>query len=174
RVQHRTLRGSPGLSELECPFFWQTDLAMLNKMGTGMSRNDDLYNELAFYTLAHPDPAFLHQLVVDAYAAQNADETTKPIAIVFALIGLYLHIEKGFTGKQVQRAHMQLARWPNTWTKSPLPASRGVIRIEDVLAAEPGPARDAVIERWCADVWASWQASRAQIVEVARKYLEVA
>jgi hypothetical protein len=149
-------------------------LATLNKMGTGMPRNDDLYNELAFYTLAHPDPAFIHQLVVDAYAAQNADESTKPIAIVFSLIGLYLHLEKGFTGKQVQRAHMQLARWPNTWTKPSLPALRGTIRIEDVLAAEPGPARDVMIEQWCADVWECWQTSRAQIVEVARKYLEVA
>lgn len=139
-----------------------------------MPLDDALYNELAFYTLAHPDPAFIHQLVVDAYAAQNADETTKPIAIVFALIGLYLHLEKGFTGKQVQRAHVQLARWPNTWTKPQLPAMRGVIRIEDVLAAEPGSARDAMIECWCADVWQCWQASRAQIVEVARKYLEVA
>ncbi|MGA7245190.1 MAG: DUF5946 family protein [Terracidiphilus sp.] len=139
-----------------------------------MARNDDLYNELAFYTLAHPDPAFIHQLVVDAYCAQNADETTKPIEIVFSLIGLYLHIEKGFTGKQVQRAHMQLAKWPNTWAKPTLPASRGAIRIEDVLAVGPGPARDAMIERWCASVWMCWQANRTQIMEVARKYLEVA
>ena len=138
-----------------------------------MPRNDELYNELALYTLSHPDPAFIHQLVVDAYAAQNADESSKPIALVFSLIGLYLHLEKGFTGKQVQRAHMQLARWPNTWVKPTLPAFRGTIHIEDVLAVEAGPARDAKIEDWCADVWACWQGSRAQIVEVARKYLEV-
>jgi len=36
--------------------------------------NDELYNELAHYTLSHPDPSFLHQHVVDAYAAQYADE----------------------------------------------------------------------------------------------------
>lgn len=138
-----------------------------------MSPSDDLYNQLAFYTLGHPDPAFIHQLVVDAYAAQNADETTRPIAVVFSLIGLYLHLEKGFTGKQVQRAHMQLAKWPNTWTKPPLPVDRGAIRIQDVLAAEPGPDRDAMIEHWCVSVWECWQGSRAQIAEVARKYLEI-
>jgi shikimate kinase len=135
------------------------------------SQHDDLYNELAYYTLAHPDPAFIHQLVVDAYAAQNADETTKPIAVVFSLIGLYLHLEKGFTGKQVQRAHMQLAKWPNTWIKPPLPKDRGAISIQNVLAAEAGPARDAMIERWCAAIWECWQPSRAQIVDLARKYL---
>ncbi|MGA9585043.1 MAG: DUF5946 family protein [Terracidiphilus sp.] len=138
-----------------------------------MPLDDDLYNELAFYTLGHPDPAFIHQLVVDAYAAQNADEVTKPIAVVFSLIGLYLHLEKGFTGKQVQRAHMQLAKWPNNWTKPSLPAARGAIRIQDVLAAEPGPDRDAMIERWCASVWESWRGSRAQIAGLTRKYLEI-
>lgn len=73
-----------------------------------MFQDDELYNQLAFYTLAHPDPAFIHQLLVDAYGAQHADETTKPIAVLFSLIGLYLHLEKGYTGKQVQRAHMRL------------------------------------------------------------------
>lgn len=138
-----------------------------------MVKQDDLYNELAFYTLAHPDPAFIHQLVVDAYTAQSADETTKPIAVVFALIGLYLHLEKGYTGKQVQRAHMQLAKWPNTWPKLPLPAQRGEIHIENVLAAETGPDRDALIEQWCASVWKSWRESRSSIISIAQKYLGI-
>jgi Family of unknown function (DUF5946) len=60
---------------------------------------DDLYHELSCYTLAHRDPSFIHQYIVDAYTAQHANETTKPIAVVFALIGLYLHIEKNFTGR---------------------------------------------------------------------------
>jgi hypothetical protein len=136
-----------------------------------MLEDIDLYNELAFYTLAHPDPAFLHQLVVDTYTAQSASEGTKPIAVVFALIGLYLHVEKGYTGKQVQRAHMQLAKWPNAWPKLPLPQHRGEIRIELVLATEPGPAREAMIDRWCASVWESWQDSRPAIIAIAHKYL---
>lgn len=134
-------------------------------------KQDDLYNQLAFYTLAHPDPAFLHQLVVDAYGAQCADESTKPIAVVFTLIGLYLHLEKGYTGKQVQRAHMQLAKWPNTWPELPRPAQRGAVHIEQVLTTEPGAARDAVIEQWCASVWESWRESRPAIIAIAQKYL---
>jgi hypothetical protein len=47
----------------------------------------DAYDELQCYTLAHPDPAFLHQHVVDAWAAQHADERTKPIGLTFVLIG---------------------------------------------------------------------------------------
>lgn len=138
-----------------------------------MFQDDELYNQLAFYTLAHPDPAFIHQLLVDAYGAQHADETTKPIAVLFSLIGLYLHLEKGYTGKQVQRAHMRLAKWPNTWPRLPLPHDRGDIHIDHVLAAEPGSARDAMIERWCASVWESFHESRVLVVEIAQKYLGI-
>ncbi|WP_204101402.1 DUF5946 family protein [Occallatibacter savannae] len=138
-----------------------------------MFKDDDLYNELAIYTLSHADPSFIHQLVVDAYTAQNADDTTKPIAVVFAVIGLYLHIEKGYTGKQVQRAHMQLANRSKTWPKLPLPAQRGVIRIQDVVSVEPGPSRDAMIERWCAAVWDAWLGSRTGIAAVAREHLRI-
>jgi hypothetical protein len=75
-----------------------------------MASDQDLYHELSCYTLAHSDSSFLHQHIVNAYTAQHADETTKPIAIVFALVGLYLYIEKNFTGRQVQRFHTKLAK----------------------------------------------------------------
>lgn len=69
----------------------------------------DKFYDLSYYTLAHRDPSFIHQHIVDAYGAQHADATTKPIALAFALIGLCLYIEEGYSGKQVQRAHMRLA-----------------------------------------------------------------
>jgi hypothetical protein len=134
---------------------------------------NDRYNELAFYTLAHPGTTFIHQHVVDAFTAQHADDTTKPIAVVFALIGLYLHLEKHYTGRQVQRAHMQLATWPNTWPKLPIPTKRAEIDIKNVLAAEPGPTRDEMIDRWCESVWNSWQENRPAIIAIAQKYLEI-
>ncbi len=74
------------------------------------SNNEELFHELMYYTLAHPDPAFIHQNVVDAYAAQTAGSETKNITIVFALVGLYLSVEKDLTGRQVQKVHMQLAK----------------------------------------------------------------
>jgi hypothetical protein len=138
-----------------------------------MPSDQDLYNELAFYTLAHVDPAFIHQNVVDAFAAQTAGETTKPITIVFALIGLYLYVEKGYTGKQVQRAHMQLAKFRRQWFMPALPLDRGAIRIQDVLAAAPGADRDAMIRKWCESAWQPWSASRQQILDLAKSELGV-
>jgi len=136
-----------------------------------MLQEDDSYSELAFYTLARRDTAFIHQHAVDAYTAQVADESTKPIALVFALIGLYLHLEKGYTGKQVQGAHARLADQIKRWPRLPLPADRGEIRIQNVLAAAAGPDRDDLIHRWCASVWRSWHESHPVITAISREHL---
>ena len=37
----------------------------------------NLYDELAFYTLAHRSPYFIHQHIVDAFAAQYANDKNK-------------------------------------------------------------------------------------------------
>ena len=70
----------------------------------------EAYDELRAYTLAHGASSFIHQHVVDAFAAQHANASTKPITLTFALVGLYLHVEKGYSGRQVRLTHMKLAR----------------------------------------------------------------
>jgi len=138
-----------------------------------MPSEQELFDELSFYTLAHGDPAFIHENSADAWRAQQVDETTKPIALVFAVMGLYLYLEKGFTGKQVQLAHMRMARQRRTWPLLPLPKTRANITVAEVLAAEPGAPRDAMIHKWCAAVWEVWQASRPQIAALAKAELGV-
>ncbi|HEY2495648.1 MAG TPA: DUF5946 family protein [Candidatus Angelobacter sp.] len=133
----------------------------------------DLYYELSYYTLAHSSPSFIHQHIVDAFTAQQADAGTKPIAIVFALIGLYLHVERNFTGRQVQKAHMQMAKKRKLWPGLPLPKERGNITVGDVLAAAQGQSRDELIHQWCVSVWNSWAQSREQIVALARSELDI-
>ncbi len=141
----------------------------------GQSLTDqDLYDELAFYTLELHDPEFLHQHIVDAYAVQHADARTKPIAVVFGLIGLYLYLEKDFTGRQVQRAHMQLARRRRRWIAPPIPQRRADIGVADVLAAPTGRERHTMIRNWCKAVWQDWQDSRTQIVALAQEELGIA
>jgi hypothetical protein len=116
---------------------------------------DDLatYHELCGYTLSLRDAAFVHQHVVDAWAVQRATPQSKPIATAFGLVGLYLHLERGFTGRQVQLAHVKLARTRRQWPVLPLPGERGAVTVFDVMAAPPGHERDRAIHRWCASVW---------------------
>jgi hypothetical protein len=91
--------------------------------------------------------------------------------LTFALVGLYLHVERHQTGKHVQRVHMLLARRRKNWPRFDLPAARGGVRVSDVLSAPPGPARDAMIERWCASVWAAYIPSRDQVAELIQTEL---
>lgn len=117
----------------------------------------EAYHELCGYTLALGDPAFIHQHVVDAFAAQTADEQTKPIKLTFALIGLHLHVDRLFTGKEVQRAHQHLARAKRAWPSFGLPSERGTIRAAEVLNAPAGSERDDLIHAWCAAVWSPFR-----------------
>lgn len=146
-----------------------------NPLKSGLNPADqELYNELSLYTLELRDPEFIHQHIVDAFAVQYADGATKPIAIVFGLVGLYLYLEKNFTGRQVQRAHMQLARYRKTWIAPPIPEQQASIGVANILAAPPGPQRHAMIRGWCEAVWRDWQSARPQIVALAQKDLGVA
>lgn len=123
----------------------------------------EAYDALRFYTLSHPSPEFVHQYVVDVWAAQYADEHTKPITLVFGLVGLYLHLEKGYTGKEVQNAHIKLTKHKKRWPEIHLPEERGKINVFDVMSAEPGPERDKMIDVWCISVWKAYEESFGQI-----------
>lgn len=137
-----------------------------------MKSDQELFDELSFYTLAHGDRAFIHQNAVDAFAVQNARETSKPITAVFGLVGLYLYLERGFTGKQVQLFHMKLARRRRTWTRAALPERRGAITVADVVAAAAGEVRDAMIHKWCESVWEACKESCGAVVELVRSELD--
>ena len=128
------------------------------------------FHELSFYTLAHPDrERFIHQHIVDAYTAQTASEHTKPIGLLYALVGLYLTLERGYTGKEVQRAHLQLARDKTDFPPLSLPADRGTIKVSDVLDSPTGEARDAAILRWCEAVWAAYGSCHATVASYCQQ-----
>ena len=130
----------------------------------------DAYHELCGYTLTHGDAEFIHQYVVDAFAAQRATPSGKPIGVTFALVGLYLHVEKQYSGRHVQRVHMQLARRKRTWPTFVLPPNRGAMTAVDVMAAPAGPERDLAIHEWCVTVWKAFAANRQAVVDLLREY----
>ena len=134
---------------------------------------DKLYHQLAYYTLSHGSAEFIHQNIVDAYAAQNADENTKPVKVTFALIGLYLLIEKGYTGRQVQLAHIALAKKRKDWPHFDLPKDRGELTVRDVLDVPAGAERDQKILEWCKNVWEAYTSEHRKVVELVRGELDI-
>jgi hypothetical protein len=90
--------------------------------------------------------------------------------VVFALIGLFLHVEKNFTGLRVQQVHMQLGRKKHQWPAIVLPSQRGAITAADVLKVAEGPERDATISKWCQSVWEAYRANRQTIIELLQRH----
>ena len=125
-------------------------------------------DEVYVYTMGRP--SFILQHVADAFTLQTATKETKPIALVFGLVGLYLHLEKQFSGRQVQEMHMKMGRFKRVWPSIHLPQDRGSISVLDVLAAPPGPERDRAIDDWCRSVWTAFAGNRPTIVSLMREY----
>lgn len=133
------------------------------------SDEEAAYHEVSAYTLGRGDASFIHQHVVDAWAAQHATARSKPIGVFFALVGLYLHVERGFTGRDVQLAHMRLSRSPEPWPVFEPPSDRGSITALEVIAAPEGAARDAMIHEWCRAVWSAYADSRDRVVTLLQR-----
>lgn len=136
-----------------------------------MIGNNKHFNELSFYTLSHTDSVyFIHQLVVDAFTAQTANEDTKKISLVFSLVGLYLLTEKKYTGREIQRAHTILSHHKEFLPEITFPSERGNITITDVLDEKTN--RDRMIKEWCYVVWNEYKPKNIKkIKEYCENYL---
>lgn len=128
------------------------------------------YDELQCYTLTLGDSDFRHQYVVDNWTLQHADQSSKPIAVIFALIGLYLHIEKGFSGRAVQQVHMKLARYRRRWPNFDLPVERGHFTVRDVMAHPPGEPRNQAIAAWSASIWEAYRHCRELVERLLEEF----
>ena len=126
------------------------------------------YDDVYVYTMGRPN--FILQHVVDAFAAQTASDDSKPIGVVFALVGLYLHVEKQVPGRQIQQVHQQLGRRKRQWPIVDLPKDRGTMTVADVLAAPAGPERDRAIDGWCQSVWTAFRGNRQMIIDLLQEY----
>jgi hypothetical protein len=129
----------------------------------------EAHAELSAYTLGHGSRAFIHQHVVDAWGAQHAAPDGKPIRLAFSLVGLYLKIEKGFSGRQVQDVHRRLADRKQPWPAFAIPSQPGSMTTVDVMKAAEGPDRDAAIDAWCDSVWKAFSSNRDLVVDLLRR-----
>jgi len=102
-----------------------------------------VFSDLQCYTIAKQDPAFIHQHVVDTYEAQHAGGPTRTITVAYGLIRLYLAVEKGYTGRQVQLAHMRIAKVRKVWPRLEPPGQPALLTVMDVLCSGPDADKDS-------------------------------
>jgi hypothetical protein len=105
----------------------------------------------------------LHQLTVDTYAAQHAGPQVPAISVPFALIGLLLALENGWSGVAVRAAHGYLAERGGAWPVFEAPGARSAMTAADVAAARNPKQHAALVERWAAVTWDAWRSEHPKV-----------
>ena len=67
--------------------------------------------------------------------------------------------------------HMVMGSQSKQWPRFIPPKDVGPLTVADVLAVEPGPARDEKLLQWCASVWGAWSAEHGRVREMVDRYL---
>jgi hypothetical protein len=138
-----------------------------------------LYGEVQGFELRHLELVRdLHQLTVDAYAAQHAPREVgdvPPISVAYALVGLHLALDRGVSGLEVRAAHQRMGKPDPSWPRLPTPDRTGAISVFDVAAAGAmvgsvaGHAK--AVRAWAAAVWQAWAAQHATVAMLADRLL---
>jgi len=74
--------------------------------------------------------------------------------------------ERGYSGRQVQLAHMKLAKFKREWPRLVAPESVAKINVKTVLRQPPGDSRDQMIRAWAREVWQSWSSQQHKLHEM--------
>jgi hypothetical protein len=124
-----------------------------------------MFYNLTCWTRVQGDQKFIHQHAVDAYAAQHSGEKMRPITTWFALIGLFLALERGYSGRRVQQAHTKIGKRKREWPRLSPPKHPGDLTVMNVISARDA-GRDEMLMRWAASVWKSWAQAHQQVKEL--------
>jgi len=126
-----------------------------------------VYAEVSGFEFQHPVMLRYHQLSVDAYGAQHAGRPTTPIRLGYALAGLWLALEHGFSGDEVRVIHHSMGHAEEWWPAFEPPAGRARITVHDVaeqgvrIGSSTGHA--TATRAWAEDVWGTWTEQRPQV-----------
>ncbi|HEX8509367.1 MAG TPA: DUF5946 family protein [Propionibacteriaceae bacterium] len=115
------------------------------------------------YVLSSSAEPKLASVAVDTYAAQYPGPPAKRVTLWFALAGLHLALEEGWTGRQVQVAHQRLSRLDKVGPGLGHLVVQSGMTVGDVMAACPGDERDTALTSWARAVWHAWSPSHGVI-----------
>lgn len=132
-----------------------------------------LYWDLSAFTLSLRDKEFPHQIAVDSYAAQHYSPNMKSITITFALIGLHLAFERGYTGREVQLAHIVLGQLHKQWPRFENQTKNAAITVLDVLQNITKDNYKEPLTKWGKSVWASWEPEHEKVRKIVDSYLKI-
>ena len=134
-----------------------------------------LYMTVVGHELTHaPQLGGLHQLSVDAYGAQHTGPQVPAMRTAFALIGLHLALDAGWSGNAVRAAHQYLAAQPRDWPHFATPQTRAALTIAHVARSQTPEEHATRVRAWAASVWDSWSTAHEAVREWANQTLDSA
>ena len=127
------------------------------------------------HELSHiPQLGGLHQLTEDAYGGQHAGPRVPAIGMAFALIGLHLAFDAGWSGNAVRAAHQYLAARHKEWPRFGQPSKPAALTVSHVAGSPTPEAHASRVRAWASSVWESWSAEHAAVREWADEVLDEA
>ena len=131
-----------------------------------------LFHELMVFTLTPQTYDFTHQILVDAYTAQHYRPDMKPVTITFALVGLYLVFERGYTGREAELAHMELGKKRRDWPRFSAPRAKAALTVQDVIRAGTENYREMIM-KWGRSVWDVWSMEHGKVAGLVAGYFKI-
>lgn len=114
--------------------------------------------------------AVWQQPAADAFTLQHWSGSMPPIRQAFALNGLYLVFELGYTGLQARAAHGRLAGTGAAWTTYEVPDHAGDMRASDVSIAAVAHCADDMAS-WGRTAWDAWEHAHDAVAEQTDRLL---
>lgn len=115
-------------------------------------------------------PALLlvHQLSVDARAAQHPGGRHPDKSVASHLVGLHLVLERSVPPVDMPRRHKHLADSVRARPRFQPPTDLAAVRAIDVAPARSLEAHAAAVRAWAAAVWRAWSGQHGTIADFAR------
>jgi len=110
----------------------------------------------------------VHQLTVDAYAAQHAGGPHPDKSVAVHLSGLYLAFERGIPPTSIAPLLQQLATRVHDWPHFEPPSVTWPHTIFDVAIAND---HITAVREWSAGVWAGWGGEHEAVAKLVCKHL---
>jgi hypothetical protein len=109
--------------------------------------------------------------VIDAYCVQHhgAQERRAIQSVNVHLVALYLQLEKGYVGNQVNVAIQRILCFADQFKWLDPPTPNGTLTVADILKADTPQAEADAIEAYARDIWQAWRAHRETAMKWAKK-----
>ena len=114
----------------------------------------------------------VHQLTVDAYAAQHAGGRHPDKSVGIHLAGLHLVLERGIPARRVSPLHQRLAEGVGSWPHFPPPADAGATTVLDVALAGTPEEHVERVRRWAREVWGAWSDRHDEVAALVSRHLD--